>query len=162
MHVQLYREVCSLIEGRHPWMTLLSTTVCTLHHGFSHFHWTGFYCVSAPEILSVGPYQGGHGCLTIPFSRGVCGAAARTKKTQWIRNVHAIKDHIACSSTTNSEVVVPIICNGKVIAVLDVDSDVLDAFSAQDVQLLEDIAQLLAERYPHCSDVFDSSKQGTM
>ena len=154
VHEEIYAELLSLLEGEHPWMTVLSTTVCTLHHGFSHFHWTGFYCVSAPEVLSVGPYQGGHGCLTIPFSRGVCGAAARTKKTQWIRDVHAIEDHIACSSTTNSEVVVPVLWDGNVIAVLDVDSDLPDAFSHEDVQLLEKIADLIAQRYPSCSSFF--------
>ena len=160
MHKQLYSEVISLLDGEHPWVSVLATTVCTIHHGFSHFHWTGFYFVSAPSTLSVGPYQGGHGCLTIPFSRGVCGAAARTQTTQWIRNVHEIGDHIACSSTTNSEVVVPIVWNGDVIAVLDVDSDILDAFSEDDVQFLEDIALLLAERYPKCTDIFDPSASG--
>ena len=147
MHAQIYDELQSLLDDVHPWMTVLSTVVCSVHHGFSHFHWTGFYCVSEPEILSVGPYQGGHGCLRIPFSRGVCGAAARMKKTQWIRNVHTVSDHIACSSTTNSEVVVPVFHEDSVIAVLDVDSDVLDAFSQKDVFFLESVASLVGSRY---------------
>ena len=151
MHEEIYSKLVSLLEGKHPWVTILSTTACTIHHAFPHFHWTGFYCVSAPETLSVGPYQGGHGCLTIPFSRGVCGAAARTKQTQWIRDVHAITDHIACSSTTNSEVVVPILYGNTVVAVLDVDSDLPDAFTRKDVQLLEKIAELLSERYLTCT-----------
>ena len=83
---------------------------------FPSFSLTILLC--SPRSLSVGPYQGGHGCLTIPFSRGKRGAAARTKQTQWIRDVHAIEDHIACSSATNSEVVVPVLFDGDVIAVL--------------------------------------------
>ncbi|MEC7987366.1 MAG: GAF domain-containing protein [Myxococcota bacterium] len=147
MHFDIYRALESQLEGDLPWMSVLSTTVCALHHGFSHFHWTGFYCVSAPSLLSVGPYQGGHGCIWIPFERGVCGAAARTKSTQWVRDVHKRPDHIACSTSTNSEVVVPVLYEGEVVAVLDVDSDLVDAFSAEDVAFLELVAKLVASKY---------------
>jgi len=147
MHDQTMKELRSLLDTEMPWVSVLATTVCVLHHGFSHFHWTGFYCVTSPEMLTIGPYQGSHGCIWIPFSRGVCGAAARSKKTQWVRDVHTREDHIACSSSTNSEVVVPIIFETEVIAVLDIDSDIVDAFSQQDVVLLESVAELVSSRY---------------
>jgi L-methionine (R)-S-oxide reductase len=96
----------------------------------------------------VGPYQGGHGCLDIPFERGICGAAARTKTTQDVPDVHARPEHIACSSSTNSEVVVPVLApSGEVVAVLDVDSDDLAAFSDADVAMLERVCCFLGQRY---------------
>ena len=147
MHEKTRQELEAILDDGMPWISVLATAVCTVHHAFSHFHWTGFYCVSSPGMLSVGPYQGGHGCVWIPFSRGICGTAARSRKTQWIRDVHTREDHIACSSTTNSEVVVPVLHQGEVIAVLDVDSDILDAFSAEDVVFLESVAELVARYY---------------
>jgi L-methionine (R)-S-oxide reductase len=99
----------SLLGGEDDWVAAMATTVCELHHAFDYFHWTGFYRAVAPELLVIGPYQGSHGCLRIPFSRGVCGAAARTRRTQLVDDVHAREDHIACSSTTRSEIVVPIL-----------------------------------------------------
>ena len=87
------------------------------------------------------------GCMWIPFERGVCGAAARTKLTQWVRDVHKRPDHIACSTSTNSEVVVPIVYEEEVVAVLDVDSDLVNAFSAEDVAFLELVAKLVASKY---------------
>ena len=91
-------------------------------------------------MLKIGPYQGGHGCLQIPFSRGVCGAAARLKTTQLVPDVEAFEGHIACASSTRSELVLPVF-NGAsdVIAVLDIDSDQPDAFSQEDAQALEAI-----------------------
>ncbi|MCB9729799.1 MAG: GAF domain-containing protein [Deltaproteobacteria bacterium] len=126
----------------------MATTVCELHHAFDWFHWTGFYRVVAPELLAVGPYQGGHGCLRIPFSRGVCGAAARTRQTQRVDDVHARADHIACAATTRSEIVVPVLGrDGRVIAVLDVDSDHPAAFSQVDQDALERLCQELGARF---------------
>ncbi len=150
-----YREVldalASLTFGETDWVTVLSTAACELHHAFDHFHWTGFYRVTGAEMLSVGPYQGDHGCLHIAFSRGVCGRAARTREVQWVRDVHADADHIACSSTTRSEIVVPLVTQeGKLLAVLDVDSNDLDAFEQADVDGLVAIAALLAERASCC------------
>jgi GAF domain-containing protein len=118
----------------------MASVVCELHHSDDRFDWTGFYRVTGPEMLKIGPYQGGHGCLQIPFSRGVCGAAARLKTTQLVPDVEAFEGHIACASSTRSELVLPVF-NGKgdVIAVLDIDSDQPDAFSQEDAQALEAI-----------------------
>jgi len=94
--------------------------------------------VTAPGLLKIGPYQGGHGCLTIPFERGVCGAAARTGETQLVPDVEAFPGHIACSSSTRSELVIPLRdVEGRVFAVLDIDSDQPDAFDAADAERLE-------------------------
>jgi GAF domain-containing protein len=99
-------------------------------------------------MLAVGPYQGGHGCLRIPFSRGVCGAAARTQQTQFVPDVHAFADHIACSSSTLSEVVVPILdLHGDTIAVLDIDSDDPAVFTHIDRTALETLCFVLGQRY---------------
>ena len=89
-------------------------------------------------MLKIGPYQGGHGCLVIPFSRGVCGAAARTRQTQLVPDVEAFPGHIACSSSTRSEIVVPVIgANDRLIGVLDIDSDRPEAFTETDAEALE-------------------------
>ncbi|HSV73106.1 MAG TPA: GAF domain-containing protein [Chthonomonadales bacterium] len=127
-----------LIEGETDEVAILATVVCELHHALAHFHWTGFYRVTEPGMLRVGPYQGGHGCLAIPFERGVCGAAARERQTQLVPDVALAPHHIACSSTTRSEIVVPVLDReGAVRAVLDVDSDELAAFDDEDRAWLE-------------------------
>ena len=99
-------------------------------------------------MLVIGPYQGGHGCLRIPFSRGICGAAARSRKTQLVPDVDERPEHIACSSSTRSEIVVPVIsADGRLLGVLDVDSNVRAAFTEVDQQELEAICADLAGRF---------------
>ena len=145
-----YREVTasieSLLDGEDDWIAALATVACELHHAFEAYDWTGFYRVTAPEMLTIGPYQGTHGCLRIPFSKGVCGAAARTKTTQLVPDVEAFPGHIACSSTTRSEIVVPLMFEGKVIAVLDVDSNIESAFDEVDQEALEALCRALSVR----------------
>ena len=111
-----------------------------MHHSDGRFDWTGFYRVVAPELMKIGPYQGGHGCLVIPFDRGVCGAAARTGEVQLVGDVDAFPGHIACASSTRSELVIPVRdANGALLAVFDIDSDRPDAFSTFDAQNLSSI-----------------------
>ena len=130
----------ALCEGEDDAVALMATVACELHHSFDHFNWTGFYRIVAPELLKIGPYQGGHGCLVIPFDRGVCGAAAREARTQLVPDVDAFPGHIACASSTHSEIVVPVFGgHGTLIAVLDVDSDTPDAFDSVDQECLEAI-----------------------
>lgn len=115
----------------------MATVACELHHSDDRFDWTGFYRVTAPETLKIGPYQGGHGCLVIPFSRGVCGAAARTGQVQIVPDVDAFPGHIACASSTRSEIVLPVFGKGgRLIGVLDIDSNQPDAFTQQDATRL--------------------------
>ena len=147
-HDEIYERITSILEGEEDWITAMATVPCELHNAFEHFHWTGFYRTTSPGILKIGPYQGGHGCLVIPFEKGICGAAARTGETQDVPNVHERPEHIACSSTTNSEIVVPIKkTTGEVVAVLDVDSDRMAAFSSADKQLVEQICDWLGREY---------------
>jgi GAF domain-containing protein len=121
-------------------VALMATLACEIRHSDERFDWTGFYRVTAPELLKIGPYQGGHGCLVIPFSRGVCGAAARTRQVQLVPDVDAFPGHIACASSTRSELVIPVIGGGeRLIGVLDIDSDQPDAFTRDDADRLQEI-----------------------
>jgi L-methionine (R)-S-oxide reductase len=138
------RSIRALTEGETDAVALMATVVCEIHQAHPLCDWTGFYRVVAPDLLKIGPYQGGHGCLVIPFSRGVCGAAARTGEVQNIPDVDAFPDHIACSSTTRSELVLPVWTGrGALIGVLDLDSNTPAAFSKADeewlVPLLADV-----------------------
>ena len=139
-------ELKLMLEGETDAVAMMATVACELHHAFEHLSWTGFYRVTSPGHLTVGPYQGAHGCLHIDFERGVCGAAARTKATQLVPDVHQFEGHIACSSSTQSELVIPICKDGEVIAVLDLDSDELAAFTQADVDAMEPFCAWLGER----------------
>ena len=129
----LAKRVDALTETETDIIALMATFACEVHHSDDRFDWTGFYRVVAPELLKIGPYQGGHGCLVIPFSRGVCGAAARTGQIQRVSDVDAFPGHIACASSTRSELVLPVRNrSGKLIAVFDIDSDQPNAFDERD------------------------------
>jgi L-methionine (R)-S-oxide reductase len=145
----VFASIQALLEAETDWVSAMATIVCELHHAFDAYDWTGFYRVVRPDHLKVGPYQGGHGCIDIPFSRGVCGAAARTGKTQLVPDVHAFADHIACSSSTLSEIVVPVFNpEGQLLAVFDVDSDARAAFDEVDQEQLEAICAYYGQRFP--------------
>ncbi|WP_424987270.1 GAF domain-containing protein [Microbulbifer sp. S227A] len=129
----LARTIDALTSGETDEIALMATVACEVHHADDRFDWTGFYRVVAPELLKIGPYQGGHGCLVIPFSRGVCGAAARTGEVQLVADVDAFPGHIACATSTRSELVIPVRDGaGRLIGVFDIDSDRPDAFTQQD------------------------------
>lgn len=134
---ELATRIRALCEGDVDIIARMATVACELFHADDRFDWVGFYRVTGKEMLSIGPYQGGHGCLSIPFSRGVCGAAARTGTTQLVADVDAFPGHIACASSTRSEVVVPVFGQAGLIGVLDIDSDQPDAFTAKDAVFLE-------------------------
>lgn len=138
----LRARILALTEGETDEVALMATLACEIHHSDDRFDWTGFYRVVAPALLKIGPYQGGHGCLVIPFSRGVCGAAARTGEVQIVADVEAFPGHIACASSTRSEIVLPVFGKGgRLIAVLDIDSDRADAFDQQDAARLAEILE---------------------
>lgn len=143
---QISRQILALTKDETDTVALMATVVCELHHNHPLADWTGFYRVVAPEILKIGPYQGGHGCLVIPFSRGVCGAAARTGQVQNVPDVEAFSGHIACAASTRSELVLPVWNGaGTLLGVLDLDSDTLAAFTADDeAWLVPLLAQVFA------------------
>ncbi|WP_425093117.1 GAF domain-containing protein [Tropicimonas sp. S265A] len=133
----LAATVASLVEGVPDDVARMATLACEVFHADDRFDWVGFYRVTAPQTLTIGPYQGGHGCLTIPFARGVCGAAARTGQVQLVPDVDAFPDHIACATSTRSELVLPVFGpDRKVIGVFDLDSDKPDAFTDADATAL--------------------------
>lgn len=141
-YLDLTKTIAALTEGETDAVALMATVACELHHADDRFEWTGFYRVTAPDMLKIGPYQGGHGCLVIPFSRGVCGAAARTGEIQLVPDVNAFPGHIACASSTRSEIVLPVWnTEGALIAVLDIDSNQPDAFTSADA---DGLARILA------------------
>ncbi|GHG12540.1 GAF domain-containing protein [Paracoccus aerius] len=143
----LAARIRALTEGETDEVALMATLACEIHQSDDRFDWTGFYRVVAPELLKIGPYQGGHGCLVIPFSRGVCGAAARTGQVQLVPDVDAFPGHIACASSTRSEIVLPFWGkDGRLIGVLDIDSDQPDAFTDEDAARL---AAILEEVFAH-------------
>ncbi len=133
----------ALVNGEDDTIARMATIVCELKQAFETFSWAGFYRVVKPGLLKVGPYQGVHGCLEIPFSRGVCGKCASEKATQIVSDVTKIPYHIACSSETKSEIVVPVFDkNNNLIAALDVDSNLPGNFDEIDKKYLEAICGL--------------------
>jgi L-methionine (R)-S-oxide reductase len=139
-YATLAETLQSLTHGETDAVALMATVTSEVHHSDDRFDWTGFYRVTEPELLKIGPYQGGHGCLVIPFSRGVCGAAARTGQTQLVADVDAFPGHIACASSTRSELVLPVWSgSGDLIGVFDIDSNQPDAFSQEDADQFQAI-----------------------
>ena len=146
-YTALIKTIASLTESEDDVIALMATVVCELHHSDDRFDWTGFYRVTSPEMLKIGPYQGRHGCLQIPFTRGVCGAAARLGETQLVPDVKAFADHIACASSSRSELVLPVWDRaGTLLAVLDIDSDQFDAFTVLDADSLAEILAMVFAR----------------
>ena len=134
------KSIASLTDGEDDVIALMATVASELHHSDDRFDWTGFYRVTSPQMLKIGPYQGGHGCLQISSNRGVCGTAARLEKTQLVEDVDAFPGHIACSSLTRSEIVLPVWDrSGLLLGVLDIDSNQLNAFTQTDVEALAPI-----------------------
>ncbi|NNE70792.1 MAG: GAF domain-containing protein [Rhodothermales bacterium] len=147
-YVETRRTIDALLEGETDWVAAMATVACELHQAFDFYHWTGFYRAVSNDTLVIGPYQGGHGCLRIDFGRGVCGAAAEQRATQLVPDVELFPGHIACSSSTRSEIVVPVLrSDGSVLAVLDVDSDFEDAFGTLDQEHLESLCAELGRRF---------------
>jgi len=126
-------------------IALMATINSVLANRFEHYFWTGFYRVCDNRLV-VGPYIGTVGCLQIEFGRGVCGTAAAERKTVIVEDVNQFPGHIACDPNSKSEIVVPVFGrNGELIAVLDVDSDQLNAFDGEDAAGLERIVGLFAQ-----------------
>ena len=129
----LATSIAALCHGETDTVALMATVVCEVHTTHPLSDWTGFYRVVAPDLLKIGPYQGGHGCLVIPFSRGVCGAVARSQTPLIVPDVEDFPGHIACSSSTRSELVLPVWNGaGTLLGVFDMDSDTPAAFTETD------------------------------
>ena len=130
-------QIEAAVEGETDAVAVQATLACLLWETLPQSNWCGFYRRVEEAMLAVGPYQGGMGCLRIPFSRGVCGACARSGETQLVPDVHAFPGHIACDDATRSELVIPVLAGGRVRAVLDLDSPHPGGFSADEAGQLE-------------------------
>ena len=142
---QVIDKLRAICAGETDNITLMAVIAGELFHAMDGFNWVGFYRVAAPGVLKLGPYQGGHGCLVIPFDKGVCGVAARKKQIQIVDDVHQFDGHIACAASTQSELVIPVFDKDhKLLAVLDIDSDQPGFFSQA---LAAQLEKLLAELF---------------
>lgn len=118
---RLARQLEALLDSR-DWLTNAAQTCAFIMQEIPDLNWAGFYLQRRAETLILGPFQGKPACNPIPFSNGVCGAAARTRQTQRVDDVHSIADHIACDAASRSELVIPIVVDGALWGVLDLDS----------------------------------------
>ena len=138
----LLRQVEALLDGETDLIAKMSNVSSMIHQTFG-FWWTGFYRVCGNELI-LGPFQGPIACMHIPYGKGVCGAAWKQAETIVVSDVEAFPGHIACSSASKSEIVVPVKKDDKVIAVLDIDSERLNTFDDLDREYLEQIVQHLS------------------
>ena len=139
---QLTSQIRSLIEGETDAVAVMSNVAAAIHQTMG-FWWTGFYRVAGEELV-LGPFQGPVACIHIPFGRGVCGTAWKRAETVVVPDVEQFPGHIACSSESRSEIVVPVFGrDNTVVAVLDIDSRELNTFDETDRQYLEEICKIL-------------------
>ena len=137
----LYKQIQALVENESDTIANMANVAAMIHHTFG-FWWTGFYRVIDGELV-LGPFQGPLACSRIAYGRGVCGTAWKERTTQVVHDVEKFPGHIACSSASKSEIVVPLIKEGEVTAVLDIDSEHLATFDDTDRRWLEKIAEIL-------------------
>lgn len=142
VYQDIHTQLDGLLEGETSWISNLANTSALLRMYLPDINWVGFYIRKGDELV-LGPFQGKPACTRIPIGRGVCGTAAETMESQLVADVHAFPGHIACDAESNSEVVIPLIRNGKVIAVLDVDSPEKGRFTKGDVAGLEKVVDII-------------------
>lgn len=144
IYEEVLRQIESLIKDETDEVSVQANVAAALHQAFDYYFWTGFYMLRNGNMLRLGPFQGPPACYSIPVGKGVCGTAFAERKTLVVPDVDAFPGHIACSSLSRSEIVVPIRNGrGEVIGVLDIDSKKLGAFDETDALYLERIMQLL-------------------
>lgn len=136
---QLLAQARALVDGERDRVANAANLSALVYHGLPQLNWVGFYFFDGTELV-VGPFQGLPACVRIPLAKGVCGAAARTRATQRVADVHAFPGHIACDSASRSELVVPLYDDDALIGVFDIDSPVPDRFDIDDQAGLEAIA----------------------
>ncbi len=139
-------QIRSALQGETDAVALQATLACLLWETLVQSNWCGFYRRVAESVLAVGPYQGTMGCLRIDFERGVCGACARTREVQLVPDVHAFPGHIACDDRTRSELVVPVVAQGALRAVLDLDSPHVAGFSRGEADVLRVLVRDVFDR----------------
>ena len=142
---KLITNAKAIIDPNIPIVSNLANLSSLIKESFPNTSWAGFYLYDEEkEQLFLGPFQGGMACTIIPLGKGVCGNAAKTLKTQLVPDVNLYPSHIACSSLTKSEVVVPIIDDDKILGVIDLDSEEYANYEVEDVRLLEELASIIS------------------
>jgi GAF domain-containing protein len=145
MYRELVKSADALTSGETDGVANMSNIAALLWEFLPDVNWTGFYRVVDGELV-LGPFQGKAACIRIPFGRGVCGAAAQTGETQLVEDVHAFPGHIACDANSASELVVPVMRDGQVIAVVDLDSPSRGRFDHDDALGIESLVAVIADR----------------
>ncbi len=140
-YAQLAAQAAALLDGERDRVANAANLSALVYHALPELNWVGFYFFDGTELV-VGPFQGLPACVRIPLDKGVCGAAARTGQTQRVADVHAFPGHIACDAASRSELVVPLLRDGTLIGVFDLDSPVPDRFDVEDQAGLEAIAAI--------------------
>ena len=136
------KQLKALIEGETNIIANLANAAALLNQFLDNINWVGFYLVEGEELV-LGPFQGLPACVRIPFGKGVCGTAAANKKTERVADVHQFPGHIACDAASQSEIVVPMIKDGRVLGVLDIDSPIKNRFDEVDQKYLEKFVDIL-------------------
>ena len=143
---ELHAQLRALTDGvKHP-IANLANASAILYQSLADINWAGFYLMKN-ETLVLGPFQGKPACIEIPIGKGVCGTAAKNKRTVLVPNVHLFEGHIACDGASNSEIVIPLLVDDEVIGVLDIDSPVFDRFTEVDQEGLEEFAHILSSTF---------------
>lgn len=142
----LLKQAQELVADNEYFISALSNISALLFHSLEEVNWVGFY-LRKKNTLYLGPFQGNVACVEIVKGRGVCGSAVQREETLLVRNVHEFPGHIACDSTTNSEIVIPIFYDGEIVAVLDLDSTLLERFGPEDQKGLEAIVKIIEHNW---------------
>ena len=141
-YASLNRQLAAILEGERDWICNLASASALLMQALPDLNWVGFYLLKGDDLV-LGPFQGKIACMRIKVGKGVCGTAAANRTTVVVRNVHEFPGHIACDSASNSEVVVPLLHQGRLLGVLDVDSPSLARFDDEDARGLEQTVAVL-------------------
>ena len=145
VYAEMVRSADALTSGEPDAVANMANIAALLWEYLPDVNWTGFYRVVDGELV-LGPFQGKAACIRIPFGKGVCGTAAQSGETQLVEDVHAFPGHIACDANSASELVVPVLRNGMVIAVIDLDSPTLNRFDTEDAKGIKLLAESIADR----------------
>lgn len=144
LYANLKSQLRALLEGEDDFIANSANCAALLYHSLPDLNWAGFYFLKEGELV-LGPFQGSPACVRIAIGKGVCGTAAELKQTVVVENVHEFPGHIACDSASNSEIVVPLLKDGRLIGVLDLDSPSLARFDDEDAQGLNELAEIFIQ-----------------
>lgn len=144
LYALMAKQLAALIEDCPP-VSALANAAALLWEALENINWAGFYLLKG-DVLYLGPFQGKSACTMIPVGRGVCGTAAAEQKIQLVRDVHQFPGHIACDSASNSEIVLPLIEDGRLLGVMDIDAPVFARFDEADAKGLNTLCSILTEQ----------------